>query len=64
MVVSRKTIISEVEDAIRARAHSPGPPVSDNWPRDRAVLVRDAAWLIILIERGDREYAAEAEAEN
>ena len=62
MGVNRKTIVSEVEDSMRTRG-LPLPPVSDNWARDRAVLVRDAAWLILLIESGDRD-AAETQAQD
>lgn len=64
MGVNRKTIISEVEDAVRALSPLRHPFKSEDWARDRKSLVRDAAWMILLIERGDRDYAAEAEEAN
>jgi len=61
---NRKTLVSEVEDAMRIlRRHYPGTDILP-WQQLREKLIATAAAMILFIENGDLRAAAEAQAQD
>lgn len=51
-----KTLISELEDAIRKQQARPASD-TDSWPEDRKAWINLAAWIMIVVEDGDNDAA-------
>lgn len=53
-----KTLISELEDAIRRRRRRRSTD-ADHWAKDREAFINLAAWLMTIVETGDANAAAQ-----
>lgn len=55
-----KTLISELEDAIRRRARRRKANGAErNWAKDRLMFLELAAWCMRIVEAGDADAAAQ-----